>query len=328
MQRSAARSNQGIDIFKKRMEEAFASPDQLKFELQNSNLKHTKNTLLQVSLLLLVLLIFFGGVYAVKVLSSKPVFCSPGFTSDCRTCPEFSICEKGEFQCVKNYIREGYECVEDQAITQKAYVLIHKTEEYIVEKSIKQYLADRSRFYATITEIKYLFKDSDSVHDRFIELLIGNKSQRLTMEFYNGEEVFYAKPPFLDVVSLMKIFWEENFYYLVVGVSLFLMSVYKLIRLKQERLLRGKANHMYELIRNQLRANIDDTPEHGVPEETLKEAIVGHLGAQTASTLWPAIENLRKNDKQVSKFEISLAGRPQILWQWKDVRSVKPISNK
>ena len=83
---------------------------------------------------------------------------------------------------------------------------------------------------------------------------------------------------------------------------------------------------MFEMIRAQLKANVDDTPEHGVPEENLKDEIMSALGSVSGKALWPLIESLRKKDKQVSKFEIHVAGRPLMLWQWADVRSLKQSS--
>lgn len=323
--KSFVKPKQSIDIFKKRMEEAFQFPDELKHELQNSSMKQTKITLLQVSGILFLLILLFSGVFLTKNFLAKPVFCTADQSENCQKCPEHSTCTKDSFACLKNYVKEGLECVEDQTITQKAYILLHKAENYIIDKSTKQYLQDRSRFYSAITELKYLFQDSDSIDEKFIELLVTGRSQRLTMEYFNGEEVFFAKVPFLDLFSLIWLFWDENFYSIIFALFLLFAAIFKLIQVKQARVLGKKAQHMYELIRNQLKANIDDTPEHGVPEETLKEAIVSHLGQASASSLWPAIENLRKADKQVSKFETSLAGRPAILWQWKDIRSTKPL---
>ena len=245
-------------------------------------------------------------------------------TQNCRPCPEFSHCKDGGFECIKNYIKEGYECIEDKAIIQRAYNLLHRTEDYIVEKSIKQHMKDRTQFFITLKELTFLFRDSDAADEKLVELLESGKSSKILLDFKNGERVFVAKAPFLGIKDLIEIFWEENFYYIVAGFLLLSYTIFKLIVLKNNRILNAKANHMYELIRNQLKANVDESPEHGVPEEDLKEAIISHLGSQTASILWPIVENLRKKDKQVSKFEIHLAGRPQILWQWKDIRSLKP----
>jgi hypothetical protein len=316
-------SNQRVDVFKKRMEEAFAKPDELKHEIQNSSIKETKGTLIRIFLILLFMILITGGVYFVKVFMKKPTFCSEGIPEPCQPCPDFSVCESGDFKCNKNYIKEGYGCIEDKVIIQRAYSLLHKVEDYIIEKSNKEYLDTRSSFFIGINDIQYLFKDSEAVDEKMVELLITNKADRLTSKFYAGESIFYAKPPFLNVYTLVVVFWDDNMYYLVSGFILIVFLVYKLIRMKAQRLLRIKADHMYELIRNQLKANVDDTPEHGVPEETLKEVIAGHLGPHTTDLLWPIIENLRKKDKQVSKFETHLAGRPQILWQWKDVRTLK-----
>ncbi|OMJ93988.1 hypothetical protein SteCoe_2899 [Stentor coeruleus] len=321
--RDVSKPKQGVDIFKKRMEEAFASPDQLKFELQNSSIQNTKGTLIQISLLFFVMILILSGLYTYKIFSQKPVFCSPEVLVNCRACPENSVCENGDFKCNKNYVKDGYYCVEDQATVQKAYEIIHKIENYVIEKATKKYLEDRSGFYATMVELQYLFRDTESVDDKVFEIIRENKAEKIEFRYQDGEQILVPKTPFLGVIAIAQVFWQDNCYYLVVGLIAFLLIVIKLIQAKKERLLRSKATYMYELIRNQLKENVDDTPEHGVPVETLQEVIAGHLGQQTSSLLWPIIEDLRKKDKQVSKFEIHIAGRPQMIWQWKDLRSLK-----
>ena len=285
---------------------------------------HAKRILTQISLFLLLLMTIVSGMYIYKAVTTSVVFCSSKMTENCRQCPEFGICENSDLKCMKNYIREGNECVEDQILIQKAYLLLHKVEDYVIKKSVNQYLMDRTIYYATLTEIKYLFQDNEDVNEKFLEFLMNNKAQRLVAKYFNNEEIFYAKEPFLGIVPLIQIFWEDNLYFIIAGFIITILLIFKLVQVKKRRDLQDKANNMYEFVRNQLKANVDDTPEHGVPEETLKEAIVGHLGKETAGSLWPIIENLRKNDKNVSKFEISLNGRPQILWQWNDVRSKNP----
>ena len=205
-QRNTVRPRQGIDIFKKRMEETFSSPEAAKLEFQNSGIKHTKIIMQNICIFMFFLIIILSGVYADKKFTSEISFCSPSNKENCRPCPEFGLCENDNLKCIKNFIKEGNECVEDRALIQKAYGLLHKVEDYIIEKATDQYLLDRNSFYATLTEIKQLFQDSENVNDKFLELLVNNKAQRLIIKYYNSEEVFYPKEPFLGVISLAKVF--------------------------------------------------------------------------------------------------------------------------
>jgi hypothetical protein len=201
---------------------------------------------------------------------------------------------------------------------------LNRIEKYILEKSIEKYLEDRSQFEVSLSELDQLFKESDPVQDKMIDLLTSLKSTKLLSDYRSGTQVFFAKRPFLGVFQIIQVFWQDNFYYLVIGFVFFLVLVFKLIKVKKERVLRDKAAEMFEIIKTQLKANVDDTPEHGIPEENLKDEIFSSLGGETGKILWPFIENLRKKDKQVSKFEIHVAGRPLMLWQWADVRVLKP----
>lgn len=321
------KSKQGIDIFKRRMQEAFASGDKFKQEVAENSSKQVHRVLSQFAVLLFVCFAALLIIYGFKVFTAKPVFCSPGFVSNCIACPENSVCENGVFTCKNPYVKAGYECIEDKEVIQKAYGHLGKIENYVIEKSVESFLRDRSRYDISIGDIEILFKESETVQEKTLELLASGKATKLLFEYRDGVKYFYAKSPFLGVLNLIQIFWEDNMIYLVSGFILLVLLILKLIQIKKNRVLRDKANYMYEIIRTQLKANVDDTPEHGIPEETLKDEISNQLGAQSMKVLWPIIESLRKGDKQVSKFEIHLAGRPTMLWQWTDIRSLKP-SNK
>lgn len=318
------KSKQGIDIFKKRMEEAFASEEKFRSEVTESSSKQVRNVLVQIAVLLLICFISILMIYSYKVVMAKPVFCSPGVVKNCLACPDNSVCENGEFECKKPFVKAGYECIEDKEIIQKAYAHLEKIEKYVVGKSVENFLRDRSKYDISLGDIEILFKESETVQEKTVELLASGKSTKLAYEYRDGNKYFFAKTPFLGVVNLIQIFWEDNMIYIILGFIALVLTILKLIQVKKDRILRAKANYMYEMIRTQLKANVDDTPEHGIPEESLKDEISNQLGAQSMKVLWPIVESLRKSDKQVSKFEIHLAGRPVMLWQWADIRSLKP----
>jgi hypothetical protein len=315
-----------MNIFKKRMAESMSSSCKLEEEIYNSSSKQARVVLVQISVLLFVTLFLLSGVYVYKQFTSKPVFCSDGIESNCLTCPANSICSKGDFQCKAPFIRAGLECIEDREVVQKAYKHLSKIEKYIIEKSVDQYIEDRSVYFISINELDLLFKESEAVQEKMIDLLSNQKSSKLVSQFRDGVQYFTAKPPILGVFGIIQVFWQDNFYYLVAGFVSFLLVVAKIIKVRKERVLIEKAAQMFDMIKAQLKANVDDTPEHGVPEENLKDEIMNSLGPASGKCLWPLIENLRKRDKQVSKFEIHVAGRPLMLWQWADVRSLKQSS--
>ena len=318
--------NQNMNIFKKRMAESMSSSCKLEEEIYNSSSKQARVVLVQISVLLFATLLLLSGVYFYKQITSKPVFCSEGLESNCLPCPANSICSKGDFQCKAPLIRAGYECIEDREVIQKAYKHLNKIEKYIIDKSVDQYIEDRSVYFISITELDLLFKESEAVQEKMIDLLSSQKSSKLVSQFKDGVQHFTAKPPILGVFAIIQVFWQDNLYYLVAGFVGFLLVVAKMIRVRKERVLVEKAAQMFEMIRAQLKANVDDTPEHGVPEDNLKDEIMSALGSVSGKALWPLIESLRKKDKQVSKFEIHVAGRPLMLWQWADVRSLKQSS--
>eukprot|EP00358_Blepharisma_japonicum_P006148 CAMPEP_0202942680 /NCGR_PEP_ID=MMETSP1395-20130829/2921_1 /ASSEMBLY_ACC=CAM_ASM_000871 /TAXON_ID=5961 /ORGANISM="Blepharisma japonicum, Strain Stock R1072" /LENGTH=174 /DNA_ID=CAMNT_0049639243 /DNA_START=657 /DNA_END=1178 /DNA_ORIENTATION=+ len=165
---------------------------------------------------------------------------------------------------------------------------------------------------------QFLATEEELVKIRLIELIKGKVSLKIDCVDNDWKLIIHAKKPFLGLYAQIIEFIQDHKYSITIGLLISLFFIYKYISYRQRKVLLQQARKMYEMISSQIKANVDDTLEHGVMESTIKSDIENQLGKGLTRKLWPIIEELRRKDKNVCKFEMNVAGRPRILWQWKE----------
>jgi len=292
------------DVFKARMQ-------QIAEEKPPSNSSNLIQTLFQIGLVVGGILASVFLVLVTKSLATEPKFCGGNLVENCMKCPEHAVCSEGTMKCEPPFKKEGWGCVEDKTFLQTAHKEAQRVSELLRERAANEYLLERTYTPLPFSQIKEFVPDT-ILEKTVQELVLSNKVPGV--EVRNGQ--IHPKEPYLSLSDLSILFWQDNKYHVLLCSILILVLAQKVYKFNQGKFYRRKAKEMYEVIVKELKDNVDDTPEHGVTEETLLASIQSHFNKNYSDIIWPMIEDLRKQDKNVTKFEAKIKGRPQILWQW------------
>lgn len=323
--RPSMKHNKNTDIFSQRIQKEF-SPEIIE-KIESKASYSLKNFLSSILLLFLIGTLIGFGFLAVKNHTRTIPFCSEGVKGDCLACPMNGQCQQGDLICRRPYIRERNECVEDKSIVQEALQLLEKCENYIIQESIELYLESRSPFYFPVEQIEDISKSKVEVLNKLHSLLNANTSNKIEILMINGKTSLRAKEPFLSITHQITAFWQDNKYILIGSLLAMVFLVKKCLDYKQKRQIMHQMRKLYEMIREQLSTNADGSFDHGMPEESILNMVETNFGKKLSKRIWPFIEELRKNDSNVCKFETLIEGRPYILWQWKSNTPVQ-VGNK
>ncbi|CAG9329861.1 unnamed protein product [Blepharisma stoltei] len=318
-------SNQKTDVFRQRMEAAFPSEEKESLEVKSSSATLIKESLSQIGTFIGILLAILFAAYLVKVYMAKPIFCGEGIYENCIKCPEHAICKGGSMSCEPGFERDRTACVEDEKVKKKAYTRLWELESYVISQATHKWLETRTEFMIDFEDYSRQFLETEEglIVSRLKELIKAKVSLKIDSLDDPLKLIIHAKKPFLGLYAQIIEFLQDHKYSLTIGLLISLFFIYKYICYRQRKVLLQQARKMYEMISSQIKANVDDTLEHGVMESTIKSDIENQLGKSLTRKLWPIIEELRRKDKNVCKFEMIVSGRPRILWQWKE--EVKPV---
>lgn len=319
-------ASQHTDIFERMMKAKFSNRDIKEIETQGTKVK-IDDIFLQIAILMLSILVGALVAHLFFGIFSSPIFCDThqDVAEGCIPCPEHGICENGMLTCELPYVRQGNLCVKDEQILKNAYNMLEHVEEFVRENARDAYLTTKSVYETNSQELlKYLrekyayIPNFDDTFREFHDMLKAGKSSILKIEENTGTLYISAKEGFLTLFDHLRIFLNENWLFLTTCLLILCALVFYILKKKQDFFLRSKAREMYISIKEQLRANVDESFEHGLPEDLLKSRMASLLGERASKIVWPYLEELRASDSNVCKFETVLGGRPKVMWQWKE----------
>ncbi|CDW83383.1 UNKNOWN [Stylonychia lemnae] len=260
------------------------------------------------------------GVLGMKFIVKGPTYCSNTLSSDhkfkidsahsceafrndhelyrlcrqykgCRECPVHGICQDGKFiSCEKGYIQEGEKCVEDHEIYQFSNYILRQQFDSI--DSIQ--LLNKIITILNENENTNLF----DIHWDPIYMSFNNAKQTKIVEANKDKIRFYAEIPYLTYKQSFILFIRENLLFIIFGISFFIYTSTKnkvgtLTGISQTDILQKYL---------QLEKKDDGLSRN---ENTFN------------SRVWPELERLRKQDKQLQVYERMQFGKFVPVWQLK-----------
>ncbi len=260
---------------------------------------------------------------------------------ECRPCPSFGTCSRGELTCDKNYRREGRICVEDSAVNDYAVYL---------ERSMVRLMTIRKGAFAcdaTVThsfddiQLRNMFEESNLTtcpksrlevlekkkldvrkFDSAFEKAIWRMRKNPKLKYWREEGRFEAVEGQKTLGCTLFLFCVKHFFRLLLG----LIVTGFLLRWKLKRYLKkrheARVEDIYrqacEILRDvKLNYSEDDKVGDAFMRDTeLRMEILGRYSTKSGK-LWSQAEELLKTDSRVSHSSRTIQGRPCYIYEWK-----------
>ena len=181
-------------------------------------------------------------------------------------------------------------------------------------------MENRAKYFIHLSALREVLrteqvKHYDASFDKMQNLLAMN--QNLQIELTETDTALSIKHLQLSYVNQLRITWQDYKIIIFFTIAALILLAAILLKLRHKMFLRSKSREIYQMIAQQLQANVSDSYDHGLTEDTIMETISGSLGGQVARNIWPYLEQMRREDPRTCKFEVLVGGRPHVLWQWK-----------
>ena len=287
-----------------------------------STLSETRSSSLPcISLVIfIVILAVLAQPLVSTYLESTVKYCGEGQLEPCEPCPVHATCVNGEFVCNPPYLREGRQCLENKALVYRAHSLLLEIESFVETETARLYVEKREEFVISLREIRFLFTEKGLERDSDVWNLV---EKQLSSYEYRGKlqissDFILKMPTFrLSFSQEITLFSQNHPYFLSFSLLFLLFFLYFLYTFRENRQISAQASALFTNIKSQLQHLQDDSATHGMSEDDLKEVIRVNSGEKTLEKLWKMIENLRKKEPKVCKFQQVVGGRPLVMWQWK-----------
>lgn len=221
-------------------------------------------------------------------------------------CPANGFCIDGSLTCANGFVVSHGVCIKDTPQTKAAYRCLDTLEELLRSQPSEE-CGDDLCFIQSVKSAEYLLSASGINATEIMPMLVNivkiGRATSIQISIVEGVEVFlYKERRSILPRSILKLA-------LVMGV----ISLVKLVFVVQDLYSSYQARKYYEELKLLVLAS-----HEGVPELYLKEQLClkySSDGNAWSLTRWPLIENLRKEDLDICRYEAVKDVKPVIYWQ-------------
>lgn len=262
-------------------------------------------------------LLFFYPRVSTKIFSQS--FCSSDMPDlqNCVPCPNHGICYRGTLTCESDYIQSGAVCILSDKVIESYRSSLVTLVEKLQKETEKSYIANRTSICLSESEAHKIIRPPSSLKPEIRSQLELMMSEYNLVHEKEIDKLCYKLKHFnLSFVGKTQLLWQQWSYYIIAGTIVLLYLVWKakvwFTYYTDERM----ASNLYQKIKEQLKESADNNYDHGIIEDDVRETIYDLAGPK-GQTIWKYVENCRKSDAAVCKFQGLSGGRPAVYWQWK-----------